>query len=216
MNKLIFCGLLLTCCFTVSAQQFSRPISDQDAFLSNTTNLIESVTIGKLFALTDSGIVQPGVGFRIGYSERNITFQDNMIFEDQSGDLGFRVNDDPAIEYPGRLFRRGYTRLRGGYFRLGGSAGFLIKDIFQVSTGINADFRVLSNYKNKSFVNDSKVVQELKGNDILQLNGQQYSWVIQAGFQGLSVSYEISFNDFFQDSWGLEYQFSSFGVVYGF
>lgn len=216
MNKLICFGLLLTCCFTLSAQEFSRPISDQNAFLGDTRPFIESITIGKLFPLTDSGKVKPGVGFRIGYSERNLTFRNDMIFESANGDLGFRVNDDPTIEYPDRLFRRGYTRVRGGYFRIGGSVGFLLGELFQVSTGINADFRVSSNYKNKSYVNDSKVVQEVKGNDILELNGQQYSWVVQAGFLGLSVCYEMSFNNFFRDSWGLDYQYSAFGVVYGF
>lgn len=216
MNKITCFGFLFTCCLTLSAQEFSFPIQDQEAFLSDTRTFVESATIGKLFPLTDSGKVKPGIGFRIGYAERNVTFRNDMIFESANGDLAFRVNDDPTIEYPDRLIRRGYTRLRGGYFRIGGSAGFLIGELFQISTGINADFRVLSNYKNKSYVNNSKVVEKLKGNDILQLNGQQYSWVVQAGFQGLSISYEVSFNNFFQDSWGLDYQYSGLGLVYGF
>lgn len=216
MNKFICFGLLLTCCLGLSAQEYSLPISDQDAFLGETRTYIESITIGKLFPLTSTGKVRPGAGFRIGYSERNMTFENDMIFEDQNGILSFRVNDDPSIEYPNRVFRRGFTRLRGGYFRIGGSLGFLIRDLLQISTGINADFRVLSNYKNKSYVNDSKVVQKLKGNDILQLNGQQYSWVVQVGFESLSVCYELSFNNFFKDTWGMDYQYSAFGVVYGF
>lgn len=216
MNKIICFGLLMVSLFTLSAQEFSRPISDQDVFLEDTRLFIESITIGKLFPLTDSGKVKPGIGFRIGYSERNLTFQNDMIFESTNGELAFRVNDDPAIEYPDRLFRRGYTRLKGGYFRVGGSVGLLIGELFQVSTGLNVDFIVLSNYKNKAYVNDSKAVEKLKGNDILQLNGQQYSWVIQVGFESFSVCYELSFNNFFRDTWGLDYQYSSFGVVYGF
>lgn len=216
MNKIIFCGMLLISCASLSAQEYSFPVQDQDAFLSNTSTFIESVTIGKLFPLIEDGKVRPGAGFRIGYSERDMVFQDDMIFESNNGELAFRVNDDPDVEYPDRLFRRGYTRLRGGYFRIGGSVGFLIGNLFQVSSGINADFRMTSSYKDKSYVNDSKVVQRLKGNDILQLNGQQYSWVVQAGFQGLSVCYEMSFNNFFKDEWGLDYQYSAFGLVYGF
>lgn len=234
MNKLILFSLL---CFSTAglfAQEYRLPISDQDAFLGNTSTFIESLTIGQLVPVSklkhnpffgrDSVVsdweskkkIEPGVGLRIGYSWRDMSFDDNMIFEDENGDLLMQVNDDPTVLYPSRLFRNGYTRLRGGYFRIGAGVGLVLFNAFQISTGLNVDLRVFSQYKNKAFVDDNKVVNKLKGNELLQLNGQQYSWVIQGGFQGLSFCYEMSLNDFFKESWGLDYQFSSFGVVYGF
>ncbi len=214
---------LIACLFMVAfvpmtsfAQEFSLPISDQDAFLSEARPFIESITIGQLFPLKKEGKVRPGAGFRVGYAERKINFDNDMIFANQNGDLVMNVNDDPTLDYENRFLRRGLTRLRGEYIRVGGSFGLLLGKMLHLSTGMNADFRIRSVYHNRYFVGDDRMREKLTGNDLLQLNNTQFSWVTQFGFQGLSVSYEISLNPFFADAWGLDYQFQSFGIVYGF
>ena len=197
-------------------QTFSLPIQDEEAFMGNVRSYVESFTVGRLFPLKEEGKVRPGAGFRIGYAERSLFFRDHLIAEDQNGSLLLQFNDDPTREYPNELFRRGFTRVRGEYFRIGGSVGLVFGKMFQVSTGLNVDFRTASNYKNRWFENDERMVAKLKGNDLLQLNGQQFAWVAQVGLQGLSLSYEISLNPFFKSAWGLEHRFQSFGMVYGF
>ncbi len=207
---------LLAMPLLLAGQPFSLPIQDEEAFMGNVRSYVESVTLGQLFPLKEEGKVRPGAGFRIGYVERNLIFRDNLIAEDQNGSLLLQFNDDPAKEYPNELFRRGFTRVRGEYFRVGGSVGLLFGKFFQVSTGLNVDFRTTSKYKNRWFEDDVRMVSKLKGNDLLRLNGQQFAWVAQVGLQGFSVCYEISLNRFFRPSWGLEHRFQSFGVVYGF
>ena len=201
------------------AQTYTLPIANQDEFLDNTSNYMFSVTVGRLFPFNkeSESNIKPGFGFRLGYAERRITFDDNVVFTDDNGELAMTVNDNPDIEYPNSFFRRGFTRLEGEYFRIGGSLGFIIADNLQISGGINADFRAASKFRNKFFENDDRMRTKLKGNHLLQLNGQQFAWVVQAGFQGISLSYEMSLNPFFAEAWGLDsYRFSSFGVVYGF
>ena len=222
MAKVFTISFLFLACLQVHGQQFSRPVDAPEAFLANTRTYLESVTLGGLAPLSDSLrlaenlYIRAGAGLRIGYSKRRITFRDDLIFEENQGDLIMSVNDDPARDYPDQWPRRGYTRLEGQYVRIGISGGILVGKLFQISTGINADFRVGSRYLDKHYIDGDKQKDKLSGNDLLQLNGQQYAWVVQAGFQGLSVCYEISLNPFFQESWGLDYRFQSFGIVYGF
>ena len=201
----------------LSAQTYTLPISSPDDFLDQTQTYMFSVTMGKLFPLIDEGKVRPGAGFRIGYAERRIRFENEVIFTDDNGTLVMTVNDDPNIEYPTGFFRRGFSRLEGEYVRIGGSIGLLLGEFLQISTGLNADFRTASKYRNKFFDQGERMRTKLKGNDLLQLNGQQIAWVAQIGTESMSFSYEISLNAFFKDSWGLDqFRYQSFGVVYGF
>ncbi|MEM8523904.1 MAG: hypothetical protein AAGG68_04635 [Bacteroidota bacterium] len=200
--------------FSLSAQKIITPANVTAEEFSH--SLINFSLTGISDTLRSKGLFL--YGYKGGYNLKSLRFDRKYDFELlEEGQLQLLESNNPAYEYPSKVFRSGFSALSGHYIRLAPVVGFGKKRLVYVITGPTIDFRIGSTQQHRYYVGKTLNQDFMRGNEALQLKTFNAGWRVGLGAFGVvSINYEWAFTNFLRDDeWNTNVKFNGISVIIG-